>query len=61
MGIGVEDEWKVVCVSKGKDARREAFKWMCDANVQVMAMIKEDMRRASAHRPSARGADQGHG
>lgn len=39
----VEDQWENVAIAKGKDARREAFEWLNEANIQVIsASLRRD-------------------
>lgn len=47
-----EDEWTNVAIAKGKDARREAFEWLNEANIQV---IKASLRRDAGGVTSADG------
>lgn len=42
---GVPSEhWKVVAVAKGERAYQEAMEWLENANVEIMALIMEDVR-----------------
>lgn len=40
------EDWNGVAIAKGKDARREAFEWMADANMQAIKLSVASPQRS---------------